>query len=196
MDSDQVFFAGVEISSGRRPVTLAVLDSGLNVIQVEQCAVTDAISYLSDQDAVQLVINTPGTRSGADIHLDFKRRLKPASFTQFSKGEGARTWIDASAQDWFRAFRPKLFPKRTLEGRIQRALILYEEGVQIPDPMDFFEEITRHKLLQGLLPDDIINSLKQLDALIAAYVAWLSVHRPHRAETRGDLVLPTIMENV
>ena len=195
MDSDQVVFAGVEISSGRKPVTLAVMDRELNVIQIEQCAVTDAISLLSEQESVQLVINTPGTKSGADIHSDFKRKLKPASFTQFSRGEGARTWNDASAQDCYRAFRPELFPKRTLEGRIQRALILYEEGIRMHDPMDFFEEITRHKLLQGLLPDEIIYSIKQLDALIAAYVSWLVVNRPHRVVARGDLIVPKNTED-
>lgn len=195
MDSDQVVFAGVEISSGRKPVTLAVLNLGLSVMLVEKCAVPDAISLLSEQESVQLAINTPGTKTGSDIHSDFKRKLRPAGFTHYSKSEGALRWNDVNPQDCYRAFRPDLFPKRTLEGRIQRALILYEEGVQIPDPMDLFEEITRHKLLQGLLPDDIIYSIKQLDALIAAYVSWLVVNRPHKVITRGDLILPKATED-
>jgi hypothetical protein len=37
------------------------------------------------------------------------------------------------------------FPKHTLEGRLQRQLILHENGLNIPDPLRFFEEITRHR---------------------------------------------------
>jgi hypothetical protein len=195
MDSDIVVFAGVEISSGRKPVTLALLDRELSVMQVEQRTNTDAISLLIEQEAMHLVIDTPRTKSGAEILSDFKKKLKSASFTQYSKVEAARTWIETSAQECYRAFLPGLFPKRTLEGRIQRALVLYEEGVQIPDPMDFFEEITRHKLLQGILPDEIIYSIKQLDALIAAYVSWLSFNRPHTVVARGDLILPKVTED-
>ena len=41
----------------------------------------------------------------------------------------------------------KLLSRRTLEGRIQRALVLYDQGLQINDPMEFFEEITRYRLI-------------------------------------------------
>ena len=41
------------------------------------------------------------------------------------------------------------FPKHTLEGRLQRQLALFEVDLEIPDPMRFFEEITRHRLLKG-----------------------------------------------
>jgi hypothetical protein len=34
-------------------------------------------------------------------------------------------------------------PRRTLEGRLQRSAILYEQGLQIRDPVEIFEEITR-----------------------------------------------------
>jgi len=63
-------------------------------------------------------------------------------------------------------------PKPTLEGRIQRELILFEQGVRIKDPMIFYEEITRHKLMNGVLPLELIHTPEQLDALVAAFVAW------------------------
>jgi len=74
-------------------------------------------------------------------------------------------------------------------------LILYEEGVQIPDPMDFFEEITRHKLIQGTLPDESIPSQKQLDALIVAYTAWLAAVHPRRVMVQGEFLLPVVIED-
>ena len=47
-------------------------------------------------------------------------------------------------------------PKPTLEGKLQRQLLLYERGVHIKDPMDFFEEITRHKMIKGDWPLEML----------------------------------------
>lgn len=86
------------------------------------------------------------------------------------------------------------FPKTTLEGRLQRQLALYEQRLHIPDPMIFFEEITRHRLLQGILPD-VLYSPAALDALVGALSAWLLDRHPERTlllgdPTEGQIVLP------
>lgn len=86
-------------------------------------------------------------------------------------------------------------PKNTLEGKIQRQLMLFEAGVRIKDPMDFFEEITRHKMIKGVWPFDLLYLPEQLDALVAAYTAWLAFHKPEKISTVGDpreglIVLP------
>ncbi len=80
----------------------------------------------------------------------------------------------------------KIFPKHTLEGRIQRQLALYERRVEVPDPMRVFEEITRHKLLRGILPLDDLHTPAELDALAAAYLAWLAAHHPAEVFLLGD----------
>lgn len=85
--------------------------------------------------------------------------------------------------------------KPSLEGKIQRQLLLYEAGVRIKDPMDFFEEITRHKMLKGTWPLDLLYQPEQLDALAAAYTAWLAIHNPEGISAVGDpkegmIVLP------
>jgi hypothetical protein len=74
----------------------------------------------------------------------------------------------------------------SLEGRLQRQILLYEEGLRIRDPMDFFEEITRYKLIKGALPMDLLYLPEQLDALVAAHVAWLAVHRREDFFMLGD----------
>ncbi len=79
------------------------------------------------------------------------------------------------------------FPKSTLEGRLQRQLVLYERGLRIPDPMELFEEITRHKLLNGVLPLENIFSSAELDALGAAYTAWLVHNEPKNVLAVGDI---------
>lgn len=65
------------------------------------------------------------------------------------------------------------FPKESLEGRLQRQLILFLEGLEVPNPMRCLEEITRHHLLRGELPLRDLLQPKQLDALLAAYTAYL-----------------------
>lgn len=87
------------------------------------------------------------------------------------------------------------FPKNSLEGRIQRQLVLYNLQLRIADPMDFFEEITAHRLLQGILPLKVVYTPSELDALVAGYTAWLAANHPEQISTlghpdEGQVVLP------
>jgi hypothetical protein len=77
--------------------------------------------------------------------------------------------------------------KPTLEGRLQRQLTLYENKVGIKDPMQFFEEITSHRLLQGILPVDTIYAPEQLDALAAAFTAYLAARDPKKISSIGSI---------
>ncbi|MFN2159349.1 MAG: DUF429 domain-containing protein [Anaerolineales bacterium] len=78
------------------------------------------------------------------------------------------------------------FPKNTLEGRMQRQLILFKKGIHLPDPMDYFKEITRSRLLSGDLPQGDLYSPCELDALVAAYSAWYGYTNPDRVTLCGD----------
>lgn len=77
------------------------------------------------------------------------------------------------------------FPKSTLEGRIQRQLVLYDHEINVPDPMRLFEEITRHRLLKGILPVEHLYSPGELDALVGAYTAYLAATRPEQTMQMG-----------
>ncbi len=79
------------------------------------------------------------------------------------------------------------FPKYTLEGRIQRQLVLQEHDLHVPDPMRLFEEITRHRFLQGILPLEDLYSPSELDALVAAFTAWHAAAHPDQVTLLGDL---------
>lgn len=132
------------------------------------------------------------SRQNSDLSANLKQKIAQAAFKPYPKKGSASWWIETEAQECFRTLVGHgLFPHRTLEGRIQRALILYDEGLQIPDPMDFFEEITRHRLMQGVLPRENIHTSRQLDAIMAAYMAWLTMHRPGQVEMQsGNRVRP------
>ncbi len=73
-----------------------------------------------------------------------------------------------------------------LEGKLQRQLLLHERGLRIKDPMDFFEEITRYKITKGILPHELLLPPEQLDALVAAYTAWLTANKQEQVMAIGD----------
>jgi len=79
------------------------------------------------------------------------------------------------------------FLKHTLEGKMQRQLLLHDQQVKIPDPMHFFEEITRHRLLSGVLPMEILYTAPELDALIAAFCAWKAHNHPGEVRLIGNI---------
>lgn len=122
--------------------------------------------------------------------------LSKAGFQQPASAVQQRWLIETQPEACFRVILGRsALPKPTLEGRLQRQAALHERGLQVTDPMMFFEEITRHRLLQGALPVDLILAPEQLDALVAAYTAWLAFRDPSAVqrigdESEGQVVLP------
>lgn len=183
-------FVGVHVSYGRRPFTIALLDDGLDLIMLENHDMKEVSAVLSDLDRMTVSV-TEFSRSrranSFDIHRTFYEELKKISFQRYPAPGEARQWFKIDADEVFRSLlQHKLLARRALEGRLQRALILYDRGLQIGDPMEFFEEITRYKLLQGILPHENLYSSKELDALVAAFVAWMTVNRPEQIERSTD----------
>ena len=78
------------------------------------------------------------------------------------------------------------FPSESMEGRIQRQLVLWDNRLPVRDPMVFFEEVTRHKLLRGIMPDQDILPVAKLNALAAAYMAYLTAVHPERVTHYGE----------
>jgi hypothetical protein len=191
MQSTSFLFAGADISSGRKPVTLAALDEDRNITLLEKFDVTDAISRLREYRKACLVISKPSTPSAQKAYNDFKSQVALAGFESFSRKENAKQSFETNTQACYRDWIGQdPLPRRTLEGRLQRALILYEHGLRIEDPMEIFEEITRYKLVRGTFRLENIYSSKELDALLAAYLAWMSVNRPERIVAKDEFVLP------
>jgi hypothetical protein len=146
---------------------------------------------LKDYENCALAISLPSTKTRKELYADLKARSLRAGFKPFSQKSPPKQWLETNAQECFQALSGhKLFPRRALEGRLQRSAILYEQGLQITDPVDIFEEITRYKLIQGILPLDQLPSANELEALVAAYLAWMSIHRPGQIIPKGEFVLP------
>lgn len=77
------------------------------------------------------------------------------------------------------------FFRGSLEGCLQRQLVLYVEGLDIANPMHALEEITRHHLLSGDLPLDALHDPENLDALVAAYTGYLTAVKPEKTTQVG-----------
>ncbi len=115
------------------------------------------------------------------------KRLESLGYGTFPAGEEQKQSLEVYPHACYCAWLERTpFPKHTLEGRLQRQLALYDQGLNVPDPMLIFEEITRHRLMQGILPLDDIYSPAELDALAAAYTAWLTATRPAEVSLVGD----------
>ena len=132
------------------------------------------------------------------VQLGFSlyKRLTKMGFKPFPQDGAEHLWLETHPHACFTALLGQIpLPKPTLEGRLQRQIILHDAGLRIKDPMDFFEEITRHRLRMGVMPMELIYHPEQLDALAAAYTAWMTVRHPAEtvsvgAREDGFIVLP------
>lgn len=123
--------------------------------------------------------------------------IEGLGFRTLLSAEGEARWVfETHAEAGFRNLVGfPVLDGSTTEGCIQRQLILMEEGVQIPDPMEVFEEITRYRMLRGQFPFERIYDLACLNALLAAYTAWQTCNQSGRikrigAAEEGEILLP------
>jgi hypothetical protein len=115
------------------------------------------------------------------------QRLAEFGYAPYPHEESPRQSLETRADAVFWRFLKGQDPlPASLEGRIQRQLILYDQQLPVPDAMDFFLEITRYKLIQGDLPDRDIYAFEELNALAAAQIAWQAAHQPGQIDLLGD----------
>jgi hypothetical protein len=121
------------------------------------------------------------------VGFSLLKRIVELGYDPYSQSDGALEYLEVYPQAAYAVLLGQNpFLKHTLEGRIQRQLVLAECRINLPDPMKFFEEITRHRLLNGILPLELLYSPPELDALVAAYCAWLAKNQPAQVTLIGD----------
>jgi Protein of unknown function (DUF429) len=131
-------------------------------------------------------------RTGFSVY----QRLEQLGYQPYAQDQKGNQSLEAYPHASYTALLERIpLSKHTLEGRLQRQLILHEVGLHIPDPMLVFEEITRYRLIHGILPLETIYSTQELDALVAAFTAWSAGTKPDQVTLLGDaeeglLVLP------
>ncbi len=106
-----------------------------------------------------------------------KEHLAALGYVAYQNNETTRAYLGTNIESvCFQIIPVPFYAGRSLEGRLQRQLLLAENGVNVADPMVFFEEVTRFKLLHGKLPFDTIYNPMELNALICSFVAWSIQH--------------------
>ncbi|MBN2555676.1 MAG: DUF429 domain-containing protein [Anaerolineales bacterium] len=137
--------------------------------------------------------NTPSEESKADGWVregfSFYRRLKSLGYCLFRQGEAhaEREMMECQPHAAYVALlhhRP--FLKHSIEGRIQRQLVLFMNHIDLPNPMHCLEEVTRHHLLSGHLPLEELHTPEELDALVAALTAYRALHQPDQVSQYGE----------
>jgi predicted nuclease with RNAse H fold len=241
-------FIGIDPTAGRRPLSYAVLDDRLRLVEKGSARLADVLAAVSHYPEAVVAVDAPyGPNRGLMAQPEYRRRygLSPDGKTWTNckvceyelrrrnirlyltpgEAQAAPTWMRlgfdlyaALQAEGFQTYAPDLdaprrlfevhphacyaallghlpLKKDTLEGRLQRQIVLYDEGLGVPDPMDSVEEITRHHLREGTLTFPGLFTHDELDALVAAYTAYLAVLRPARVTPVGDpaesqIVLP------
>ena len=126
------------------------------------------------------------------------RRLKELGFQDFPANNHPQQVIEVYPHAAYTVLIKKIpFLKKTLEGRLQRQLLLHSLSVNVPDPMRVFEEFTRYKILRGDLPLEGLFTVEELEAIIAAYTAWKAAKEPDEITRVGDpkegeIILPSV----
>ncbi len=126
-------------------------------------------------------------------------RLDEFGYRPYPQEEAALQWLEVHSEAAFHAVLGLApFAAGTLEGRIQRQLALADFGLDVPDAMEFFEEITRHRLLRGILPWEQVLPQGELNAWMAAGLAWQAAVEPGALAPvqagQGMLYLPVRQE--
>jgi hypothetical protein len=130
--------------------------------------------------------------------FDLFHRLEEAGFKQYPEENAPKLWLETHPHAAFCALLGQIpLSKPTLEGRLQRQIALYEQGIGMKDPMEFFEEITRHKLLHGSFPMEMVYTAEELDTMMAAYMAFCVVNNPQETvlignSQEGQIALPVM----
>ena len=139
--------------------------------------------------AVSPVISTPAIALTEALQQLALQPYHPAS-------QAERQLLEANPQASFATLIGRQpYPSTTLEGRLQRQLLLFDLGLPVPDAMQVFEEITRHHLLRGTIKLTELHTPEELNVLITAFTAYLAGQCPQDISLLGEadegqLVLP------
>nr|WP_321508902.1 hypothetical protein [uncultured Hyphomonas sp.] len=193
LDEDRELLA---IGQGDRDELLAYLGgqaSAIVAVSAPRCLKTGPAKLAEEQLVAQgfPLEPTPSALKGCPRWIresfDLFERLEDFGYASYPNEGAVRQSLETRADAIFwRLLGDKLPLDPSLEGRLQRQLILADQELPVPDAMDFFMEITRFKLVQGELPMENIHTSGELNALAAALVAWLAGCEPDQIELLGD----------
>src|SRR5215208_7348346 len=122
MQSDSTVFAGVNVSFGLKPITLAVLDDVSHISILEKLDIPKALATLQEYKNIRLAIDIPSSKTEQSAYVNFKKHIHEAGFPAASNEDHAKHWFETDAQECYRAWIGQSpLSRRILEGRLQRS---------------------------------------------------------------------------
>lgn len=162
------------------------MEAQVNIRQMHNLRLAEAELRLKGYNVPRTFSNSDQCQGWMQRGFTFHSHIQTLGYAQYPSNH-PRTWLETQADACYQMLLGVVpFNGSTLEGRIQRQLVLRDQHLPVADAMIFFEEITRYKLLRGILPAEAIHTSTELNALMAALVAWLAVHAPQRLTSYGD----------
>ena len=178
----EMLYAGIEFSSGSRPFIYAALDQDLNVLLLEKYSASRVMIHLQQHENVMLAVNVSfrnrSTSNGNDHRIfdALEKEIILAGFKPYLSHHACRQWVETYPFDCFHSLSGQTpLPRNTVRGRVQRAEILYEQGLRINAPRKFFGGV-RNSVIN--MTRDAFYTSAELDALMAAGIAWMLINRP------------------
>ena len=179
---NEMLYAGIEFSSGSRPFIYAALDQDLNVVLLERYSASKVMTHLRQHENVMLAVNVSfrsrptSNGNGHRIFDALENEIIQAGFKPYLSNHACRQWVETYPFDCFSSLSGQaLLPRSTMRGRVQRAEILYEQGLRINAPRKFFGGM-RNSVVN--MTREALYTSAELDALMAASVAWMLINKP------------------
>lgn len=148
------------------------------------------VEYLLRQHGISCYKTPPEVKACPNwMQMGFHlyHRLEQMGFEPYPSKKPALQWLEVYPHACFCTLLGHApLPKNTLEGRVQRQLVLHKHKIGVPDPMDMIKGLTAQHVLHGRLPVDHLYSQGELDALVAAYTAWQAGNHPEAITLLGD----------
>src|SRR5688572_23681442 len=124
MESKEMLFVGIEISSGNRPITYAVLDRDLKVILLERYSISHDLTHLEQHTNVMLAVNVLVLNRSASakcvykVFADLGKKIIRAGFNPYLCNDAPRRWIVIYTSECFSTLSGRTpLARRTLPGR-------------------------------------------------------------------------------
>lgn len=159
------------------------------------------VSRTGDAELAARGYTFPVTGKIQERSVNLVSGLQELGYVIFGNTDSARTYFETQcdAACWLTTGSIP-YDSRSLEGRLQRQLLLCEFGLSLKDPMVFLEEFTRHRLRTSQVPMEQVLPAHELRALQAAAIAWLAVSRPEKVDRlgktgEGEIILPREFTN-
>ena len=121
------------------------------------------------------------------VGFNLYQRLEGIGYHSYPARGHAFQWLEVYPHASYSTLLDHVpLPKNTMEGRLQRQLVLLKQNIGVPDPVEVVKGLTSKRLLEGDWPMDKLYNPGELDALVAAFTAWQAANHPEGITALGE----------